>query len=580
MNDRPDPPDPHDLSDLSDPPGDHDLLTERVTHGPTDEVVLLVDGLPHGRDGDAPLRVTVTSLGDPVLDREVPPGPPDRRGRRRVSLGVLPAASYAVAVQGPGLDLTTGVDVAADPARRLRYGFVADFRPGRDDLDALADWLRAAHLTHVQLYDWMYRHATLLPPDADALPEYDDALGRRLSLATVRSVTETVRSVGGRSIAYAAVYGAGAEYAAAHPEQVLRRRGGAPWTLADFLWVMDVSPGSAWVEHVVAQMGAAVETVGFDGLHLDQYGDPKVALDADGRVVDLAAAFPALVDAVRERLPDATLVFNNVGGYPAWTTAAAAQDATYVEVWAPRTELADLAALVLEGRERAPGRPVVLAAYLTPFAHGSGPREVAAAQLALATVWLSGGQSLLLGEVAGILTDPYYPRHGRLDAAAVAALRAWTDFAVATADVLDHVGARDLGAVLVGGVNRDLVLLGPDGEVPHGPSPRPGEVWVRPSEVAGRLVVSLLDLRGQADARWDAPHEPLVPASGLRLRLRLVTGQPRAVVGHPLGGPALHEVPVRDAVPGVDGDDAAAGGGEVVVDLPPFTGWCVLVVDR
>lgn len=571
MSDRP---------DHADQPDQPDLLTERVAHGPGDEVVLLLDGLPTGTAGDAPVRVTVTSLGDPVRDLDVAPGPPGPRGRRRLPLGRLPAASYAVAVRGPGLDLATGVDVLDDPARRLRYGFVADFRPGRDDLDALADWLRAAHLTHVQLYDWMYRHATLLPPDAAALPVYDDALGRRLSLATVRAVVGTVRAVGGRSIAYAAVYGAGEEYASTHPDQVLRRRGGAPWTLADFLWVMDVSPGSAWVRHVVRDMGRAVEAMGFDGLHLDQYGDPKVALDADGRVVDLAAAFPALVDAVRERLPRATLVFNNVGGFPAWATAAAAQDATYVEVWAPRTELADLAALVADGRARTPGRPVVLAAYLTPFADGSGPREVAAAQLALATVWLSGGQSLLLGEVAGVLTDPYYPRHGRLDAAAVAALRAWTDFAVATADVLDDPGARDLGPVLVGGVNRDVVLLGRDGEVPHGPAPRAGQVWVRPSEVGGRLVVSLLDLRGQADTRWDAPHEPLAEATGLRLRLRLVTAQPRAVAGHPDGGPALHEVAVRDAVRGVDGDDVAPGGGEVVVDLPPFTGWCVVVVDR
>ncbi|GAA1887445.1 glycoside hydrolase family 66 protein [Lapillicoccus jejuensis] len=557
-----------------------DLLTERVALTPGDDVVLLLDGLLAGPEGDGSLRVRVTHLGEPVLDTELAPGPADARGRRRVALGPLPAGSYAVAVGGPGVALTTGLDVLDDRARRLRYGFVADFRPGRDDFDDLADWLRAAHLTHVQLYDWMYRHAALLPPDAHTLPAYDDALGRPLSLATVRAVVETVRAVGGRSIAYAAVYGAGREYATAHPEQVLRRRGGAPWTLADFLWVMDVSPGSAWVRHVVREMGAAVEAVGFDGLHLDQYGDPKVALDARGRVVDLAAAFPALVDAVRDRLPRTTLVFNNVGGFPVWSTAAAAQDATYVEVWPPRTGLVDLAALVADGRERAPGRPVVLAAYLTPFARGSGPREVAGAQLALATVWLSGGQSLLLGEVAGVLTDPYYPRHGSLDAAAVAALRAWTDFAVATADVLDDPGARDLGPVLVGGVNRDVVLLGADGEVPHGPSPRAGEVWVRPSEVDGRLVVSLLDLRGQADTRWDAPHEALEPATGLRLRLRLVAERPRAVVGHPGGGPALHEAPVRDAVPGVDGDDAAPGGGEVVVDLPPFTGWCVLVVDR
>ena len=41
--------------------------------------------------------------------------------------------------------------------------------------------------------------------------------------------------------------------------------------------------------------------VGFAGFHLDQYGAPKYALRADGTPVDLAEAFPALIDAARRR---------------------------------------------------------------------------------------------------------------------------------------------------------------------------------------------------------------------------------------------------------------------------------------
>ncbi len=199
-----------------------DLLVERVVHRPGDDVVLLLDGLA----ADGPVHVEVSHLGDPVLEADVEPGPADARGRRRLALGRLDAASYAVRVRAPGLDLTTGLDVLADPRRRLRYGFVADFRPGRDDLDALADWLRAAHLTHVQLYDWMYRHARLLPPDgapsrrtttrwAGGCPSPPSAPSSTRCAPWAPAASPTPRSTArGRSTS------------SAHPEQVLRRRGG------------------------------------------------------------------------------------------------------------------------------------------------------------------------------------------------------------------------------------------------------------------------------------------------------------------------------------------------------------------
>ncbi len=115
---------------------------------------------------------------------------------------------------------------------------------------------------------------------------------------------EATHSAGAQAIAYAAVYGAGREYADEHPDEVLHHRDGRPWMLGDFLWIMDVSRGSTWSRHVVAQMGEAVRQVGFDGLHLDQYGDPKVAATTVGAVVDLADGFVALIEAVRQELPE------------------------------------------------------------------------------------------------------------------------------------------------------------------------------------------------------------------------------------------------------------------------------------
>ncbi len=528
-----------------------DVRTARTTHRPGDPVRLLVDA-PRA----ASAVVTVTHLGDPVSERPAAL----RAGRQEVDLGPLAEGSYAVLVQAGSFSAATAFDVLTDPRSRPRYGYLADFGPDRRDDEAVADSLRDHHITVVQLYDWMYRHADLVPPADDFL----DALGRPLSLATVRRLVETVRGIGATALGYAAVYGAGQEYASAHPDEVLHHRDGSPWMLADFLWIMDISPGSSWSQHIVATMREAVTTVGLDGLHLDQYGHPKVAVTAAGEPVDLAEAFPALIEAVRDALPSSTLIFNNVNDFPTRRTVTARQDATYIEVWPPHDDYADLVRLVEVARDLAPTRPVILAAYLEPFATAGGPPEVTGAALALATVWAAGGQYLLFGEVAGLLVDPYYPRFATLDAPAVSVLRAFSDFAVANGDLLFAVDGADTSASLAGGVNEDVVVTG----APVSVRPRAGHVWVRTSRVGGRLVVQLVDYRHQRDSRWNRARTPSEAIPGLTLQVRVASAAPTVRFGHPGGGPALSRLTPAD------------GGDTVSVTVPDFHTWALLVVDE
>lgn len=533
-----------------------DVLCERLGLRPGEEVALVVIAA-----GSALLEATVTHLGVEVtrVRAELP------AGRGRLVLGHFPEGSYAVhvAVAGDAAASVVGTafDVVTDPRSRPRYGFVADFRPGRDDLLVLADSLRAFHVTVVQFYDWMYRHARLLPPADD----FTDALGRPTSLATVRELVAVVHEVGGAALGYAAVYGAGADYTDEHPEQVLLHRSGEPWSLAGFLSIMDVTPGSTWTRHIVTEMTQAVAEVGFDGLHLDQYGHPQLALTSSGERVDLTRALPALVDRVRESLPDAVLIFNNVNDFPTRASTGTRQDATYIEVWPPHDDYRDLVDLIARAQAAAPDRPVILAAYLGAFADGSRPEAVACAALALAVVWAAGGQYLLFGEVDGVLTGPYYPRHGTLDAAAVRVLRAFTDFAVANGDLLVGPSAVATTGHVALGINEEVVVTG----APTSVHPVAGAVWVRTSSVDGRLVVQLVDLRAQADARWNAAKVPMGECRGLALTLRVVVPRPRAWCGHPLGGAWLTEVDLRE-------DD----GDHVTVEVPPFTTWTVILVER
>ena len=89
---------------------------------------------------------------------------------------------------------------------RPRYGFVSHYEAGRAT-DGVAENVRRFHLNAVQFYDWMYRHAKLMPPEE----EFEDALGQRISLATVRRLVAAVHEAGSLPIAYAAVYAVGKE---------------------------------------------------------------------------------------------------------------------------------------------------------------------------------------------------------------------------------------------------------------------------------------------------------------------------------------------------------------------------------
>jgi dextranase len=513
-----------------------ELLPTRATFAPGEDVEVEVRG---------PVGATTVSLWQ--LERKVA----EVSATDLASFGRLEPGGYGVEADGA----RTALDVLADPFERFRYGFASDFGADRDP-SGLADNVRRLHLNGVQFYDWMYRHATLVPPQDD----FEDALGRPVSLATVRSLAAAVRAAGSLPLAYAAVYAVGAEAWPEWQDEGLYRADGTPWMLGDFLW--NVDPGSdRWLEHFCAQLRSALD-VGFAGFHLDQYGAPQRALRRDGREVDLAEAFPRLLERVRAALPDARLVFNNVNDFPTWATARAPQDAVYVEVWPPHDRLDHLGGLVAKARALAPDKPVSLAAYLSAYAADAAGAEEAL-RLELATVFSHGGSCLLFGEDDAILTDPYYVRHHRLDAAAGEAARRYHDFAVRYGDLLFDRTAVDVTRTVTGGINEDVRMTAP---VPVATDCVPGALWTRATAGAHGLVLSLVDLSAQADAAWDAPKHAPATLEGVTVALRRVGRTPSRVhVATPDAPTALELRPEAD-------------GGYDVVRLPAFSTWALVWV--
>lgn len=252
-------------------------------------------------------------------------------------------------------ETSTAFDVAPDWTRSPRYGFLCDFTPDEEDTEKRLLTMNKFHINVIQFYDWLHRHDTLLPTSE----EFQDPLGRRLSLKTIQNKIALAHQHNMAAMAYTSVYGASKEFFLQHKDWALYRPDGKAWTLdlqtyGDFLYIMNPGSESGWRKHLLEQFQVALEVLNFDGIHIDQYGDPRVAFDEAGHLVDLAPIFTSFIEETKRALcrkgSDAKVVFNAVNNWPIRAVARASQDIVYVEVWPPHVTYQDLAAIISQGR--------------------------------------------------------------------------------------------------------------------------------------------------------------------------------------------------------------------------------------
>ncbi len=528
------------------------LLPTKARFAPGEPVLVSFSARPPTTE------IRVEHLGDEVRRLAVVP---DTVGEQTIDLGPLPEGGYAVrlCVADGRTVAQTAVEVLVDPVSRMRYGFVANFAPDRD-VEGVLRLFRRLHLTAAQFYDWAYRHADLVGPD----PQWTDPLGQPVSLATVAALSAGLRGIGTLPIGYAAVYGVGHDEWPTWQHAALLDPAGRPHSLADFLSIVDPSD-PAWLAHFRTDLRRAIEAGGFAGFHLDQYGFPRRAVRPDGRVVDLAAAFDTLIRAVRDELPDACLVFNNVNDFPAWVSTRSPQDVTYTEVWEPHDTLADLAAVATRSRTLAPDRPAVLAAYQSVYASHSAGQADAATRLTMATLFSHGATQLLAGEDGRLLVDPYYVRNHAANESTLDRLARWYDLLVAAGDLLFDDLQADITRSVVGGLNGEVDVTA--GAVPVNHEARAGSVWRRVVQTRLGTVVHLINLTGQSETGWDQPKAEIEPVRGLQLRLRQ-TGSaiPRLHAADPDRGVTFAPLPLR------------AQDGYLHAELPPLQAWQLLLI--
>lgn len=523
-------------------------------------------------DRALPLQAELT-LHD--LDRVVAAGrgrwhldPGRSRRRLRVRLPSLAARGYSarLAVRSLGGELLVSAEAPIEALdgwwQSPRHACLTEFAPGYDPRPAvrrLADW----NVNVVQFYDWMYRHYRYRPPRGSA---FTDALGRAVSHAVVRAAIKVCHEAGIATLAYGSVYGAEREYAERHPEQLVMRRGRAV-SLGDTFFITDLRRQSAWRQRLLDEYEVACRDFGFDGVHMDQYGRQYRGRAADGSRLDFPRLFRDLINQADRRLratdPTRRVLFNAVGGWPLEATASSASAATYVELWPPDTRYRDVVRVIDEARRSAPGKAVVIAAYLSAFASaatGAQRRQALEGALLLAsTVVAAGAHWHGIADGDRLLVDGYYPLARPLrDRETADVQRVWR-FSARYHHLLHRSSLEPVAPP-------DISLVGPGGErVPTSDRPQAGAMWLRAVRGPGMTILQVVDLRAQAEDDWDARKAPSPVVRDVSVTLRYDGGE--LLFCSPWSGAGLVERLQR-----------SRGNRNQTFRLPPFRRWAMLVL--
>jgi len=370
---------------------------------------------------------------------------------------------------------STAFDVLCSWLEYPRYGFVTDFTPGRRDIAETIDLLVRHHINSLQFYDWGYRHDSLLP----TAQTYLDPLNRELSLSVVSEFINAAHERGLSVMPYLAVYASSLEFWRQHKDWGLFDKQKNPILFEDFLALMDPSLDTPWSNHLLKECDRLMEALPFDGFHVDQYGEPKIAFNERGESVDLPVAFRNFISNLKIRHPEMAVTFNAVGNWPIEQLAISAQDFNYIEVWPNSPEYWDLYHIVSQALLLSESKPVVIALYQP----AENPANIL---MANAVIYASGGTRILLGEGERLLSDPYFPKHQALPPNLQCAIRRYNDFCVRFGEWL-------------GPWNKSKPIEGID--LPPG-------IWSIYRETSGWLIINLINITGLVNLRWDQIHDP------------------------------------------------------------------------
>lgn len=499
----------------------------------------------------------------------------------RARFGELPAGTYVIEARDAlsGLLAEGFTTVGAHAGERPVHGFATSFQD--EDVPAVLEWHRSLRSTVVQIYDWMASYTEPLGPPTG----WSDPSNRQVSFQALRALATGLLDSGAVAHAYAPVYAVGNDFAAQHPEMLMYQGDGKAIRFLD--QIVLVNPADErWQHHFVATYGAAADAIGFGGFHIDTYGYPRIAHDAEGNAVDLRTAYESFLKFLRAARPADLISFNQVNGVPSAARVAAAPDFRYCEVWSPNNSWRHLEGLL----DRSSGRAGLLdlrrrdclmrgsiACYPpvwgidTPTGLVEGDAREASLRTVVSTEAIAtclGASALLYGDKTAALCDPYYPKHARLTAEEAATVVAWRHFALRCRDLF--LEGEDTSWYEIGDENGSVAA---EAAAPVLPEPVGGAAFARVVHGEGWLAVSVLDLTGSQDGRWT---EPTQAGSLSSVSLRILLDHPdnwiaeAAVLG--ANGDRFMPIGTREI--------SHRQGRAVYLGLPLVSGWSVLRLRR
>ncbi|MGO4499328.1 glycoside hydrolase family 66 protein [Paenibacillus sp. 2RAB27] len=469
---------------------------------------------------------------------------------------------------------STSFDVVTNWRQSPRYGFLSDFHPNEAGDSEDIKQMTKLHINLVQFYDWMYRHDDLVA----TVDVYSDLMGKVSSRKVIEEKIALCHSVGMKAIAYGAVYAASREFYEQHTDWALYGSNGKVLDFIRIFYLMNIAEESPWHRHIIEQYKRTIEELQFDGIHMDTYGSPKIAISKlanEDKIVRLDEHFPVLINNTRKLLEQSTedlcLIFNNVGNWPVDTVACAEQDVIYIEVWKPYERYHHIVQILRWAQQYGKGKPVILAAYLQPFMEtgdASMDRANHAALILTAVISASGGYHLLLGENKGVLTQGYYVDYSVLSDSFFRDIRVYYDFIIRYATVLFDPELRDVSMTHVDGDNLEYVFE----NVSYSTYGEANKVWTLIKEKPGMKVVNLINLCGVSDDYWNTGKEKPTPQNDFSLTILLESDVKSVFISTPddeMGRPqqAQYEIEERDR------------GKTLVLTIPRLDIWTLVVVE-
>lgn len=313
---------------------------------------------------------------------------------------------YLAEVTADASSAVTGIDVSSEWTRFPRYGWVSEYPVGESAAEAdakVSQLVRDYHLNGVQFYDWMWRHENVIERTNGTLnDQWDDWSGKPISRISVQNAIDAAHESGAAAMPYSMAYaglqgyeqlsGVSPEWGiyedTSHQSQFNFNFGdNDPQTN---LWLFNPAD-TGWQDHIVDEYLDQVDTMDFDGAHIDQLGQRNSVYDFDGSPVDLATTFSSLVDETKSSLNTAhptqdAVTFNIVNGaVDGWAAEDVAKNADvdflYSEIWEQSPKYQDVRAFVEKSRRLSGHKAMVLAAYMN-YNENAGPRyEAEDAQL-------------------------------------------------------------------------------------------------------------------------------------------------------------------------------------------------------